>query len=155
MLGCPTQVLDAPHLVDDYYLNLLAWSSANLLSVGLGSEVYTWNGFTSSVSRLADVGESVGALGWSDRGAHLAVGGVNGYLGIYDAATCKEVRKLGGHVGRVGAVAFAGHVLATAGKDKCVYIRDTRSRADFEVRLTEHTQVRRKRDGCARQGGDV
>ena len=136
------QVLDAPKLVDDFYLNLLSWSCQNVLAVGLAAEVYMWNGFTSKVEKLADFTEPVGALGWSDRGAHLAVGGVSGYLGIYDVATGKEVRSLKGHVGRVGAVTFAGHLLASGGRDKCVYIRDVRSSRDFEVRLSDHVQVR-------------
>lgn len=36
----PYKVLDAPSLQDDFYLNLLDWSSHNTLSVGLGSCVY-------------------------------------------------------------------------------------------------------------------
>ena len=35
----PYKVLDAPELQDDYYLNLLDWSSSNILSVGLGTSV--------------------------------------------------------------------------------------------------------------------
>ena len=33
----PFKILDAPDLQDDFYLNLLDWSSQNVLSVGLGS----------------------------------------------------------------------------------------------------------------------
>jgi hypothetical protein len=32
----PEKILDAPDLKDDYYLNLLDWSSRGLLSIGLG-----------------------------------------------------------------------------------------------------------------------
>ena len=45
----PYKVLDAPDLQDDYYLNLLDWSSLNVLSVGLGSTVYLWNTSTCQV----------------------------------------------------------------------------------------------------------
>jgi len=31
----PDKILDAPDLVDDYYLNLLDWSKANILAVAL------------------------------------------------------------------------------------------------------------------------
>ena len=31
----PFKVLDAPNLQDDFYLNLLEWSSSNILSVAL------------------------------------------------------------------------------------------------------------------------
>jgi len=39
----PFKVLDAPELQDDFYLNLLDWSSQNILSVGLGTAVYLWS----------------------------------------------------------------------------------------------------------------
>ncbi len=39
----PEKVLDAPELLDDYYLNLLGWNSQNVLSIALGSSVYLWN----------------------------------------------------------------------------------------------------------------
>ena len=34
--GRGTQVLDAPALQDDFYLNLVDWSAQNVLAVGLG-----------------------------------------------------------------------------------------------------------------------
>ena len=43
------QVLDAPALQDDFYLNLVDWSSHNVLSVGLGTCVYLWSACTSKV----------------------------------------------------------------------------------------------------------
>ena len=39
----PTQcekILDAPDIVDDYYLNLLSWSDSNVLSVALKNTLY-------------------------------------------------------------------------------------------------------------------
>lgn len=43
------QVLDAPQLQDDFYLNLVDWSSQNVLAVGLGACVYLWSACTSKV----------------------------------------------------------------------------------------------------------
>jgi hypothetical protein len=45
-----TQVLDAPSLQDDFYLNLVDWSSQNMLAVGLGTCVYLWSASSSKVS---------------------------------------------------------------------------------------------------------
>lgn len=39
----PEKILDAPDLVDDYYLNLLDWSASNVLAVCLAQTVYLWN----------------------------------------------------------------------------------------------------------------
>ena len=66
----PFKVLDAPELQDDFYLNLVDWSSANTLAVGLGSCVYLWSASTSQVTRLCDFttsGNSVTSVAWSER----------------------------------------------------------------------------------------
>lgn len=51
----PFKVLDAPELQDDFYLNLVDWSSLNVLSVGLGTCVYLWSACTSQVGTQAPV----------------------------------------------------------------------------------------------------
>ena len=66
----PFKVLDAPELQDDFYLNLVDWSSQNMLSVGLGSCVYLWSASTSQVVRLCDLSQesdAVTSVSWSDR----------------------------------------------------------------------------------------
>ena len=35
----PERILDAPELMDDFYLNLLDWNSDNVLAVALGQTV--------------------------------------------------------------------------------------------------------------------
>lgn len=46
------QVLDAPALVEDFYVNILAWSPQNVLAIGLGTDLYIYNCITSQVSAL-------------------------------------------------------------------------------------------------------
>ena len=72
----PYKVLDAPALQDDFYLNLVDWSSLNVLAVGLGTCVYLWSACTSKVTKLCDLGpeDSVTSVSWTQRGTHLAVG---------------------------------------------------------------------------------
>ena len=53
----PYRILDAPGLQDDFYLNLVDWSSQNILAVALESSVYVWNATTSTVQELCDVGD--------------------------------------------------------------------------------------------------
>lgn len=43
-------MLDAPSLQDDFYLNVVDWSSQNVLAVGLGTCVYLWTASNSKVS---------------------------------------------------------------------------------------------------------
>ena len=50
----PERILDAPELLDDYYLNLLDWSSTNVLGVALGNAVYMWNATDGSIDMLME-----------------------------------------------------------------------------------------------------
>ncbi|KAK1283911.1 Protein FIZZY-RELATED 2 [Acorus calamus] len=82
----PFKVLDAPALQDDFYLNLVDWSSHNVLAVGLRNCVYLWNACSSKVTKLCDlgVGDSVCSVGWAQCGTHLVVGTNNGKVEVRD-----------------------------------------------------------------------
>lgn len=92
-LSVMTQVLDAPQLTDDFYLNLVDWSSQNVLAVGLGACVYLWSACTSKVTKLCEFGgesqNTVCSVSWSQRGTYLSVGTNNGEVQIWDVAKCK------------------------------------------------------------------
>lgn len=63
----PYRVLDAPELADDFYLNLVDWSSTNVLGVGLGSCVYLWTAHNAAVSKLCDLAETndtISSVSW-------------------------------------------------------------------------------------------
>ena len=63
----PYRVLDAPELADDFYLNLVDWSSTNVLGVGLGSCVYLWTAHNAAVSKLcdlADTNDTISSVSW-------------------------------------------------------------------------------------------
>ncbi|CAI5977470.1 unnamed protein product [Closterium sp. NIES-64] len=136
----PFKVLDAPALQDDFYLNLVDWSSTNVLAVGLGSCVYLWSAASSKVTKLVDVGPSdaVCSVSWTQRGTLLAVGTNNGHVQVWDVVKGRRVRSMGGHRVRVGAMAWAANVLATGSRDRSVLQRDVRSPVDFVARLTAH-----------------
>ncbi|XP_004515787.1 B-type cell cycle switch protein ccs52A [Cicer arietinum] len=136
----PYKVLDAPALQDDFYLNLVDWSSHNVLAVGLGNCVYLWNACSSKVTKLCDLGvdDCVCSVGWAQRGTHLAVGTSNGKVQIWDASRCKKIRSMEGHRLRVGALAWSSSLLSSGGRDKNIYQRDIRTQDDFVSKLSGH-----------------
>ncbi|EXC17793.1 Protein FIZZY-RELATED 2 [Morus notabilis] len=136
----PYKVLDAPALQDDFYLNLVDWSSHNVLAVGLGNCVYLWNACSSKVTKLCDLGidDSVCSVGWAQRGTHLAVGTSNGKVQIWDASRCKKVRTMEGHRLRVGALAWSSSLLSSGSRDKSILLRDIRAQDDFVSKLSGH-----------------
>ena len=83
----PFKVLEAPQLQDDFYLNLVDWSSSNTLAVGLGPAVYIWSACTSRVTRLMEVDgltDNVTSVNWSQRGSHISIGTHQGKVQIWD-----------------------------------------------------------------------
>jgi len=53
----PERILDAPEFRDDYYLNLIDWSSSNFLAVALNKELYLWNAAGGEISQLLSMDE--------------------------------------------------------------------------------------------------
>ncbi|CAF0841001.1 unnamed protein product [Brachionus calyciflorus] len=140
----PFKVLDAPELQDDFYLNLVDWSSTNVLGVGLGTSVYLWSACTSQVTKLCDLGnreDSVSSVSWSEKGNYIAVGTFKGEVQIWDAQASKLVSTLTGHTARVGALAWNHDLLCSGSRDRNVFLRDIRTPAyEQERKLTGHKQ---------------
>lgn len=138
----PFKVLDAPALQDDFYLNVVDWSSQGLLGVGLGSAVYIWSSGTGKVTKLSDVGpdDSVTSLSWSPKGHYLSVGTQLGAVQLWDAGKCQQVRALSGHLSRVGTMAWTSQVLSTGSRDKRILLRDVRQPEDSFFKLQTHRQ---------------
>ena len=138
----PFKVLDAPALQDDFYLNLVDWSSQNVLAVGLGSCVYLWSACTSKVTKLCDLGSdgTITSVSWTHRGGHVAVGTNNGDVQIWDVAKCKRTRSMGGHTARVGTMAWNAHLLASGSRDRLIYLRDVRAPDPHIQKLQGHKQ---------------
>ncbi|XP_048760306.1 fizzy-related protein homolog isoform X1 [Ostrea edulis] len=140
----PFKVLDAPELQDDFYLNLVDWSSQNVLSVGLGTCVYLWSACTSQVTRLCDLSsdnDTVTSVSWSERGHLVAVGTHKGYVQIWDVAATKKLNTLEGHSARVGALAWNTDILSSGSRDRLILQRDIRTPCVLPDRkLTGHRQ---------------
>ncbi|KAI0061882.1 WD40 repeat-like protein [Artomyces pyxidatus] len=126
----PYRVLDAPELADDFYLNLVDWSSTNVLAVGLGASVYLWIARTAAVSKLCDLtatGDTVSSVSWVQKGSTLAVGTLAGRLHIYDASTMQLQRTYQqAHNQRIGALGWNSHVLSSGSRDRTIHHRDVR-----------------------------
>jgi len=155
----PTKVLDAPALQDDFYLNLVDWSSQNVLAVGLGSCVYLWSAATSRVTQLCDLSateDAVTSVAWSEGGRHLAIGSTRGDVQLWDAPAGRLIRTMPGHTARVGALSWklsgggggassglpssCSSLLASGSRDRLIHLRDPRSDSPYEMRLCGHKQ---------------
>ncbi|KAK6933160.1 WD40 repeat [Dillenia turbinata] len=133
----PHKVLDAPSLQDDFYLNLVDWSSQNVLAVGLGTSVYLWTASTSKVTKLCDLGpnDSVCSVQWTREGSYISVGTYLGQVQVWDGTQCKRIRTMGGHQTRTGVLAWSSRILSSGSRDRNILQHDLRVSSDYVSKL--------------------
>lgn len=137
----PERVLDAPGLIDDYYLNLLDWSSGNQVAIGLERNVYVWSADEGSVSCLLETTPDtyVSSVKWSGDGAYVGVGLGTGEVQIWDVAEGSKVRSMFGHDTRVGVMGWDKHLLSSGARSGLVFNHDVRIAEHKVAELVSHT----------------
>eukprot|EP00826_Nyctotherus_ovalis_P004540 TRINITY_DN10993_c0_g1_i2.p1 TRINITY_DN10993_c0_g1~~TRINITY_DN10993_c0_g1_i2.p1 ORF type:complete len:350 (+),score=47.54 TRINITY_DN10993_c0_g1_i2:435-1484(+) len=125
------RILDAPGLVDDYYLNPLDWGYENSLLICLGSGLYLYEVSTGKAKVLMNYSKGyLTSVGWSSTGSTLAVGTSDNIVLLWDAAAGKEVATAKFHHARVTSLSWnpvERSILSTAGKDGSIHNLDTRA----------------------------
>ena len=137
----PERVLDAPGLLDDYYLNLLDWSSGNQVAIGLERNVYVWSADTGSVNCLLESSPDtyVSSVKWSGDGAYVGVGLGTGEVQIWDVEEGTKLRSMFGHDSRVGVMGWSKHMLSTGARSGLVFNHDVRIAQHKVAELASHT----------------
>jgi len=139
----PERILDAPDLVDDYYLNLLDWSQQNVLAIALGPTVYLWNAADGSITQLCeleDEGDHVTSVSWGADGKYLSIGTDSCNVQLWDVEAQKQLRNMRGHEARVGSLAWNSHVLSSGSRDTTIINHDVRIAEHNIATLTGHDQ---------------
>lgn len=137
----PERVLDAPGLLDDYYLNLLDWSSGNQVAIGLERNVYVWSADSGTVSCLLEAPSDtyVSSVKWSGDGAYVGVGLGTGEVQIWDVEEGTKLRSMFGHDSRVGVMGWSKHTLSTGARSGLVFNHDVRIAQHKVAELVSHT----------------
>lgn len=144
----PEKILDAPGIVDDFYLNCMSWSVQDILAIGLAGSVYLWNARTGDVNELCNLNgdqdgnspsDYVASLSWIHDGSHLAIGSSDSSVQIWDVNKSKRMRMFAGHTGRVSAVAWNKHILSTGAYDGKIHTNDVRIAKHLISKQIAHT----------------
>ncbi|KAG4190674.1 hypothetical protein ERO13_A07G045300v2 [Gossypium hirsutum] len=135
-------VLDAPGLLDDYYVNIMSWGKNNVLAVGLGPTLYLWNSVDQRIHKLFHVREEDNwptSITWSEEARTLAVGYTCSNLQLWDAESSKLIRSLQGHSERITSTAWNGHILTSGSRDKSIINHDIRARNHLASSIKKHS----------------
>lgn len=138
----PDRILDAPEIIDDYYLNLIDWSPNNILAVALGSSVYLWNASTGNIEQLLELEGSdyICSLNWVQEGYLLAVGTSLGPVQLWDTSQTKRLRVMEGHSTRVGSLSWNQYILSSGSRSGQIIHHDVRQRDHIVATLAGHSQ---------------
>lgn len=124
----PEKILDAPQLINDWYLNLVSWNSASVLAVALSSSVYLWSAITGETKCLLEMPENeyISSLSWIQEGSQLAVGTSQNFVEIWDCETQTRLRQMGGHSARISALDWNSYTLSSGSKSGLIFHHDVR-----------------------------
>ncbi|KAI6680795.1 hypothetical protein NL676_034676 [Syzygium grande] len=118
------RTLDAPDILDDYYLNLLDWGANNMVAIALSRSVYLWNASNGSATELVTFNDEEGpvtSVSWAPDGQNIAIGLQNSHVQLWDFSAQRQLRTFrGGHRLRVCSLAWNNHILTTGGQFTCL-----------------------------------
>jgi len=125
----PERILDAPDIVNDYYLNLVDWSTNNHLAVALGAHIYLWNATNGEIHQLCELegpDEYVCSVKWTSEGGHLAVGSSSGEVQLWDVEESKRSRVMKGLDSRVASLSWNQWVVSGGARSGAIQHSDVR-----------------------------
>ncbi|KAB7494714.1 Cell division cycle protein 20-like protein [Armadillidium nasatum] len=138
----PEKILDAPELLNDYYLHLMDWSSNNHLAVGLGGCVFIWNGGDGTITPLTQYEdpEYICSLSWIKEGNVLAIGRSNKNTELWDVAQQKLIRTMAGHTDRITSLSWNSFILSSGSRSGQIIHHDVRNPNHISATLNHHSQ---------------
>jgi len=139
----PERILDAPDIVNDYYLNLLDWSSNNHLAVALGAQIYIWSAGSGEINHLMELeapDDYVCSVRWIKEGNYLAVGNSSGEVQLWDVENMKRSRVMPGHDSRVASLAWNQYILSSGARAGDIVHHDVRVASHVVARVQGHSQ---------------
>ncbi|TKR95485.1 hypothetical protein L596_009650 [Steinernema carpocapsae] len=138
------RILDAPGLVDDFYLSLTDWSAQNILAVSLGESVFMWNAVTGDIECLFELEDGtsnyVTSVKWDDDGFYLAVGLSDGCIKLFDASQKNCLRTFKSQASRIGTSAWNKHVLSAGSRSGHILNHDVRQARHLISTFVTHEQ---------------
>merc|ERR1719506_1003316 len=147
----PERILDAPELMDDFYLNLLDWNADNILAVALGQTVYLWNATNGNIQELMQASGNdnyITSISWIQRGNFIAIGTNAAEVQLWDTTRLKQVRNMKGHLARVGALGWNDYIVSSGSRDSLIFNHDVRVANHHISTLEGHRQEVCGLKGC-------
>lgn len=149
--SAPERILDAPEFRDDYYLNLIDWSSNNYLAVALNREMYLWNAAGGEISQIMSMDDAsadsspsndyITSTAWiQNKGPVLAIGNSKSIVELWDVNRQTRIRNMKSHTTRIGCLSWNQHVLTSGSRSGEIHHHDVRVKNHHVGTLKAHNQ---------------
>lgn len=135
------KILDAPGLMDDYYLNVLDWSTNNVIAIGLEKDIFLLNATSGDIQQISPITSTdgyVSSVSWAADGNHLAVGTSDNEIQLWDVQAGRKLRTMSGHTGRVSCLAWNDGIITSSGRDAAILNHDVSQRQHVISRFLGH-----------------
>ncbi|CAI5480003.1 unnamed protein product [Closterium sp. Yama58-4] len=138
------KALEAPGVVDNFYLQLIDWSISDLVAVALGTSVFIWNAQNEESMELMSVetedGQSpyVTGVSWAPDGIHLAIGISSFEIQVWNVSIPQQVRTFKGHSAPICAMDWYKTLLSAGDNAGTIINHDVRAREHIVARLKAH-----------------
>lgn len=141
--SAPEKILDAPDFKDDYYLNLIDWSSTNHLAVALNNDLYIWNATSGEISQLFssyNTNDYITSTSWIQKGNILGIGNSKNIVELWDVNKQTCLRQMKSHTSRVGSLSWNQHILTSGSRSGEIHHHDVRVAKHHVGTLKLHVQ---------------
>lgn len=110
-------------------MNLIDWSSKDILAVALNNAVYMWNINSESIDKIQFIADPehekiVTSVSWNEDGSKLAFGTNDRTILIYDANTSTMLNSIFAHNSRIGSLAWNNHILSSGSREGLIVHSD-------------------------------
>ncbi|KAM7535440.1 hypothetical protein Aperf_G00000096965 [Anoplocephala perfoliata] len=129
----PEKLLDAPNIINDFYLNHMDWSCGNILAVALDQDTYLWNAAEGTVSLLMTAGlneEYITSVRFSPQDCNIvAIGTSMGRVQLWDVRSSSLQRTMlldEQSPGRVPALSWCNHIVSSGSRTGEIRHHDVR-----------------------------
>ncbi|XP_047572763.1 cell division cycle protein 20 homolog [Lutra lutra] len=139
----PDRILDAPEIRNDYYLNLVDWSSGNVLAVALDNSVYLWSASSGDILQLLQMeqpGDYISSVAWIKEGNYLAVGTSSAEVQLWDVQQQKRLRNMTSHSARVSSLCWNSYIVSSGSRSGQIHHHDVRVAEHHVATLSGHSQ---------------
>ncbi|XP_077006098.1 cell division cycle protein 20 homolog isoform X3 [Tamandua tetradactyla] len=124
-------------------LNLVDWSSGNVLAVALDNSVYLWSASSGDILQLLQMeqpGEYISSVAWIKEGNYLAVGTSSAEVQLWDVQQQKRLRNMTSHSARVGSLCWNSYILSSGSRSGHIHHHDVRVAEHHVATLSGHSQ---------------